>query len=136
LNARLDALEDLHFLVSNFIETINQYFSDKKITFNIIHGFQITHNITGESIGFNQLSSGEKQILLLLSNTITVSDSASIFIMDEPEISLNVKWQRRLIKTLLDMSMKSHLQFIIATHSVELITTYQSNVIKLVPLDG
>ena len=77
------------------------------------------------------LSSGEKQLLLLFINTITATDQATIFIIDEPEISLNIKWQRMLLKTLLKFSARNYVQFIIATHSIELLAPNSTNVIKL-----
>ena len=57
---------------------------------------------------------------------------ATIFIIDEPEISLNVKWQRQLIHALLELTKGSQVQFILATHSMELLSQYMGHVIKLV----
>ncbi|KHD09288.1 hypothetical protein PN36_34135 [Candidatus Thiomargarita nelsonii] len=77
------------------------------------------------------LSSGEKQLLLLFCNTLIARDKATIFIIDEPEISLNIKWQRQLIRTLLNFTKDSQVQFLFATHSIELLSQYRSNVVKL-----
>jgi energy-coupling factor transporter ATP-binding protein EcfA2 len=77
------------------------------------------------------LSSGEKQLLLLLCDTIAAREQPSIFIIDEPEISLNVKWQRRLITLLQDCIKGSRVQFFLATHSLELLTGHKEFVVKL-----
>ena len=59
----------------------------------------------------------------------------SIIIIDEPEISLNVKWQRSLVQTLLDCVEGRAVQFILATHSIELLTHHKDHVLQLLP-DG
>ena len=59
------------------------------------------------------LSSGEKQMLSFLCYN-TFVQNAAIFI-DEPELSLHVDWQRRLLPTLLEQGTGN--QFFVATHS-------------------
>ena len=131
INAKLNALENVEKKLNLFIRTVNDYFTNKEISFTLSKGFLLKQK-DGDEINFNWLSSGEKQLLLLLINTITSADDATIFIIDEPEISLNVKWQRRLIKTLLEFSDDKNIQFILATHSIELLAAYKNNISKLV----
>ncbi len=133
INAKLDALEYVSKTINLFLLTVNEYFTNKKIEFHLSTGFALKQVSDNESIDFNWLSSGEKQLLLLLINTITSADDATIFIIDEPEISLNIKWQRKLIKTLLDFSKDKNIQFILATHSFELLSAYKNSITKLVP---
>ncbi|NJL67387.1 MAG: ATP-binding protein, partial [Microcoleus sp. SM1_3_4] len=130
LSARLDALQDTQDLLTVFVSTINKFFNDKYVELEVRTGLQIKTK-DGREIPSESLSSGEKQLLLLLCNTITARDKATIFIIDEPEISLNIKWQRQLIRALLDCTKGSPVQFIIATHSIELLAQYKSNVVKL-----
>ncbi|WP_430466627.1 AAA family ATPase [Winogradskyella ouciana] len=129
-NARLDALQGLYDVIDGFVNAINEFYTNKEISFNLTKGFTIKHN-SGERLRLEMLSSGEKQLLLLFINTITATDQATIFIIDEPEISLNIKWQRMLLKTLLKFSSKNYVQFIIATHSIELLAPNTRNVVKL-----
>ena len=49
----------------------------------------------------------------------------------DTEISLNVKWQRKLIRSLINLTRESPVQFIFATHSMELLTQYRNNVLRL-----
>jgi predicted ATPase len=73
-------------------------------------------NDRGEDMQLALLSSGEKQAMLIFIDTLLAADS-SLFI-DEPEISLHVDWQRRLVS---DMRLlNSNAQFILATHSPEI----------------
>lgn len=69
----------------------------------------------GTVIQPHQLSSGEKQILIILTTVLIQSGREFIMIMDEPEISLHFDWQRRLIEDVL--SLNPNLQLILATHS-------------------
>lgn len=62
-----------------------------------------------------QLSSGEKQILIILTSALVRGRNESIMIMDEPEISLHFDWQRRLIDDIIRLNPK--MQIILATHS-------------------
>ncbi len=131
INAKLNALEYVVKTINLFLETVNGYFTNKTVKYHLSKGFTLFQNNDDEPLEFNWLSSGEKQLLLLLINTITSADDATIFIIDEPEISLNIKWQRKLIKTLLDFSTEKNIQFILATHSFELLSAYKNSITKL-----
>jgi len=61
------------------------------------------------------LSSGEKQILIILLTTLLQDRKEYILLMDEPEISLHIDWQRTLIKNI--RQINPNCQIIIATHS-------------------
>ncbi len=130
IDAKLNALDKLQNILNLFINSVNDYFADKEIEFNLNTGFSISHK-SGNPIDFDWLSSGERQLLLLFINTITATDEATIFIIDEPEISLNVKWQRKLIDTLLHFSSEKNIQYIFATHSLELLSSNLNCVSKL-----
>ncbi|WP_146055604.1 AAA family ATPase, partial [Streptomyces malaysiensis] len=55
----------------------------------------------------------------------------TIFVIDEPEISLNVKWQRSLVDALLGCAKGSEIQLILASHSIELLTAHREQVVRL-----
>ncbi|MBN3927049.1 AAA family ATPase [Nostoc sp. NMS4] len=107
---------------------------DKYIRLHVRDGLKIFTQ-EGKELSPETLSSGEKQLLLLFCNTLTARDKATIFIIDEPEISLNIKWQRQLIHALLELTKGSQVQFILATHSIELLSRYNNNVVKLVKME-
>lgn len=62
-----------------------------------------------------ELSSGEKQMLVLLINTLLLLKKECIVFWDEPELSMHVDWQRILIATM--QKINPNMQLIIATHS-------------------
>ena len=66
-----------------------------------------------------QLSSGEKQLLVILLSVLVQDGKQSIFFMDEPEISLHFDWQKKLIGFINEIN--PNIQIILATHSPALI---------------
>ena len=131
LNGRLAALDLIYGLVDKFVEMVNDFLSDKKISYKVSQGFSI-QNAKGSFLDWGNLSSGEQQLLLLFCYVLTGRDKPCVFIIDEPEISLNVKWQRQLIRSLLEITKGSEIQFIFASHSMELLTQHRQRVVRLV----
>ena len=97
-----------------FQDLIDDLFKDtgKKIvrTENEIRFSQI-----GETLVPYQLSSGEKQMLVILLTVLVEDQQPYVLFMDEPEVSLHVDWQERLIDIILQMN--PNVQIILTTHS-------------------
>lgn len=132
LQARFEALQRIKDVAEAFISSINGLYRGKQARFDVNDGLKITGSDENE-IPLSNLSSGEQQVLLLLCNTILARDQSSVFLIDEPELSLNVKWQRSLVDVLLRCAEGSSVQFILATHSIELLTSHREAVAKLEP---
>ncbi|WP_248739521.1 AAA family ATPase [Pseudomonas sp. MWU12-2029] len=130
LEGRLEALNTVYEIVDVFVSVVNDYLSDKSIEYTLSSGFVIRNRL-GDELSPAQLSSGEQQLLLLFCYVLSARDSASVFMIDEPEISLNIKWQRALIQTLLDVTKGASIQFVFASHSMELISQHRRRVVKL-----
>ena len=131
VQGRLEAVDPIYQLIDRFITIINELLRDKEITFKLSQGFSIKNRL-GVALSPSQLSSGEQQLLLLFCHVLTARDTPSVFMIDEPEISLNIKWQRQLVQSLLDIISKADIQLIFASHSIELLTQHRSRVVKLV----
>ena len=69
----------------------------------------------GERLTPYQLSSGEKQILDILLTVLIEDNKPYVLFMDEPEISLHIDWQQRLIDLILELN--PNVQIILTTHS-------------------
>lgn len=130
IDAKLKALKNIQDLIEKITSTLNSFLVNKKIHLDTVHGFDIK-SIHNEKLTASMLSSGEKHLLLLFCNSVIALDKPTIFIIDEPEISLNVKWQRRLVDSLIRITRGSQIQYIFATHSIELITKHKDKVVKL-----
>lgn len=66
-----------------------------------------------------KLSSGEKQLLIILLTVLVQNKSPYVLLMDEPEISLHIDWQQRLITLIRELNPQ--VQVILTTHSPALI---------------
>lgn len=66
-----------------------------------------------------QLSSGEKQLIIILLTVLIQDNNYGILLMDEPEVSLHIDWQKKLIGFIRELN--PNLQLIIATHSPAII---------------
>ena len=73
----------------------------------------------GETLVPYQLSSGEKQMLAILLTVLVEDNENYVLFMDEPEVSLHVEWQQRLIELIL--SLNPNVQIILTTHSPALV---------------
>ena len=97
-----------------FQDLIDDLFSEtgKKIvrTENEIRFEQI-----GETLMPYQLSSGEKQMLVILLTVLIEDGQNYVLFMDAPEVSLHVEWQKRLIDLILELN--PNVQIILTTHS-------------------
>jgi len=129
LRARLDALQDAQTLIQTFLDETNGFLQDKVMTFTPQRGLRLM--VGEETLTPSQFSSGERQLILLLCNAMLARMQTRLFLIDEPELSLNVKWQRKILSALLACTEGTSVQFLVATHSVELLSAYKSNVIRL-----
>ena len=114
----LDASADKQAIVRErltmFCDVINSLFKDtgKHIE---IEGNKFIINANGTLLSSNDLSSGEKQILLLLLRVFLLNEDESVVLIDEPENSLDISWQYKLIDLLVRLNPNA--QFFITTHS-------------------
>ena len=109
-----DAAQQLSMQKKRFQDIVDDLFSEtgKKIvrTENEIRFSQI-----GETLMPYQLSSGEKQILAILLTVLVEDNQPYVLFMDEPEVSLHIEWQKRLIDLCLELN--PNVQIILTTHS-------------------
>ncbi len=109
-----EAAQKLSQKKSRFQDIVDDLFQDtgKRIvrTENEIRFTQI-----GELLTPYLLSSGEKQMLIILLTVLVEDDQHYVLFMDEPEVSLHIEWQKRLIDLILELN--PNVQIILTTHS-------------------
>ncbi|HIF9345070.1 TPA: AAA family ATPase [Photobacterium damselae] len=111
----------------NFKSAINDFLSEnKRFNFDDDGTFSFTHN--GNPVRLEHLSSGEQQLIAILGRLCTAKESASTFITDEPEISLHLEWQRKILPTIKKLSPST--QIIVATHSPAIMSK-KANIIDI-----
>ena len=113
-----DAAQQLSVKKKRFQDIVDELFAEtgKSIvrTENEIRFTQI-----GEQLLPYQLSSGEKQLLTILLTVLVEDEQPYVLFMDEPEVSLHIEWQKRLIDLILELNPR--VQIILPTHSPALI---------------
>lgn len=110
--------------INTYLDTLNFFFKDsaKKLIFKedtaelSFHALDKNGKIVSQYKDIKFLSSGEQQILILFSYIAFNSQDGRIFIIDEPELSLHIKWQEEFLNQL-ERITPSATQLILATHS-------------------
>jgi hypothetical protein len=124
--------------VRKFVDVCNVYLSGKRLIYDEVR-YDIVIELTarhpdsgddlpsGEKLELRMLSSGEKQIVSLFSQ-IYLSEGRKFFVViDEPELSLSVIWQRRFLPDILSSERCSGL--VAVTHSPFI---YDNSLVKYV----
>jgi predicted ATP-binding protein involved in virulence len=75
----------------------------------------------GVELSLTDLSSGEQHEVVLLYELIFKTNPNTLVLIDEPEISLHVTWQKEFLSDLLKILELQKMQVIVATHSPQII---------------
>ena len=119
---------------SRFTKLINSFLQDKQIR-GVDDKFRIkVEAANGQQFGLEALSSGEKQIVLLLGEIQRRLRLGGLLLIDEPEIHLHPRWQRLLVRALTDLCAEYDAQMILTTHSEEIASAVYEH--ELVLLDA
>ncbi|EHA8896528.1 AAA family ATPase [Salmonella enterica subsp. enterica] len=112
--------------IEQFLHILKEFITDKD--FKFLGGELIVNNNHG-SIRQENLSSGEKQLLILFIETLLQREQQYIFITDEPELSLHIQWQRNIIPAI--KKLNPNAQIIAATHSPEVASKYRDSIFNM-----
>ena len=112
-----------------FLELLHNFIEKKE--FVLGSGGQLLVKIrdTDRELKIAHLSSGEKQLLILLTETLLQENRPFIFIADEPELSLHIEWQERLLGAI--RSLNKNAQLIMATHSPEIVSEFGNSTFNM-----
>lgn len=120
-----DNVDEIMEPISIYERILARFMKDKMFSFSEDRGeLEISwKNIIGNQyhvaeISPNKLSSGEKQLLILMTQTLLQEKRPYIFIADEPELSLHIEWQKNILGAIHEINPKA--QVIVATHSPEI----------------
>lgn len=121
LKQKDDIIFNINQNKNRFLELINKLFDEtnKTIDFDKENSI-IFRKSNDKTISAYQLSSGEKQILIILLSILLQENKPFIVLMDEPEISLHLTWQLDLIDMI--QQLNNNCQLIIATHAPGIIS--------------
>lgn len=113
---------------SKFINVLDGLFRKKSVNIDEKNELKFT-SPDGRSIPLAGLSSGEKQLLIILGQALLQRGEQWVYIADEPELSLHVSWQSSLVHNIRLLNPKA--QIIFATHSPDIVSTYSNHVFSM-----
>jgi len=117
---KLSSYDELLFKIELFKEIISNRFRFKKISIDRAVGFKF-HDAKKRALPIESLSSGEQHELVLTYDLIFKTKKHALILIDEPEISLHIAWQKRFLHDLRRIIKLSPMNVLISTHSPQLI---------------
>lgn len=129
--------QDLISKLDLFTKIINSRLTFKHLQITRDNGFIIVDNDNPKKVlSLSQLSSGEKQEIVLFYELIFDTRKELLLLIDEPEISLHITWQKQFLGDLLEVSKLIALHAIVATHSPQIVSSHLDIQIDLGELYG
>lgn len=129
---KLEVFDDLIRHLDVFTDIVNKKLNFKRIAVSNEKGLMVLRD-DGTELDASKLSSGEQQIIVLYYELIFGVKDKLMLLIDEPEISLHVAWQRELLNDfhkIIDLK-NGHLNILIATHAPQVIDNNWDLVIDL-----
>lgn len=127
---KLGVLENLRMKILLFIELIDARFEPKSIAVDKDDGFRVKSSKSLD-VPLEKLSSGEQHQLVLFFELLFELKQNALILIDEPELSLHVAWQRQFIPDLRRIIELNEFDVLIATHSPQLIGAWDEIVVEL-----
>lgn len=125
--------QDRQFLfapLSLYETTISSFITDKDLSVGHRGDLRLKRKVKPfKDIEWRQLSSGEKQVLILLTQALLWEKNPVVYVADEPELSLHVIWQEQLVQSI--TSLAGQCQVIVATHSPDVAGGFPDKIIDL-----
>lgn len=122
---KLSVYDDLLTKIDLFVSIISQKdFAFKTLQVTSNKGFSFYQNKTLQPLSLTDLSSGEQHEVVLLYELLFKTAPNTLILIDEPEISLHVIWQKAFIDDLKKISKLKKISFLVSTHSPQIINNY------------
>ncbi len=120
---------NLFKLINLYEGILGSFFKDKQISLDSQEreGFKILKD--NRPIKLRDLSSGEKQLFIILTEALLQEKANTVFFADEPELSLHIEWQQLLLSSI--GSLNPNAQIIVATHSPEIAGSSPASIIRM-----
>ena len=112
-----------------FLEIIKDLFQHKTLIVSPSNELMVEGE-DGRHFDISYLSSGERQLLIILGQALLQGRGENfVYIADEPELSLHIEWQEKLVSSIRRLNSDS--QIIFATHSPDIVGPYQTKTIRI-----
>lgn len=124
---KLDVFDSLYKRVSVFLDIINEKFGSqradgakKRVRCNKDRGLVVDIG-ENRTVELGQLSSGEQHEIVLFYDIVFRMKSNTLLLIDEPELSLHIGWQKKFVPDLLEIIAANEMRVLLATHSPQII---------------
>lgn len=135
-NEKMDFYNTLLSKIRLFYKLVDERgFVNKNMSVTVKDGFRFRADGNG-FIDLSHLSSGEQNEVVMLYRLVFGVEDGSMLLVDEPENSLHVLWQKKFMRTIEEVSAVKNLFVIVATHSPQIIGTRWDNCCDLTELMG
>lgn len=131
---KLDVFTNIRSKIDLFKEIIESRFIDKMMFIDRDAGLRIKSK-TGHAVPLDKLSSGEQHQLIIVFDLLFEVTNNSLILIDEPELSLHVAWQKTFIDSLKRMIALNAFDVVLATHSPAVVARHFSLAVELGPVD-
>ncbi|KKD36579.1 MAG: AAA family ATPase [Limnoraphis robusta] len=135
LQKRLDAQTQAYSNIERYLKSVNKFLERKQLKIGSTSSPR-SRSTLGVKIGNEEavhslqiLSSGERQVVGLIYAASHMTRGGRVVLIDEPEISLHIDWQRKLLPEMVEQLGEK--QLIICTHSSVIASKYRDRMIKL-----
>ncbi|MDD4950894.1 AAA family ATPase [Sulfuricurvum sp.] len=113
---KLNVLDPISERMTVMLEKINKKFRNKELKIDKLDGFTIIDS-SGDKLTLDVLSSGEQHELVLIYSLLFKVRPNALVMIDEPELSLHVTWQRAFLNDIMDIAKTASFDVLLATHS-------------------
>lgn len=113
---KLSVLQELSDRIEILLTVLNRKFTNKIVSISRECGLAIS-GLDGKPIPVTALSSGEQHEIVLLYDLLFKVEQNTLVLIDEPELSLHISWQKGFMDDLLGIIRVAHFDVLIATHS-------------------
>jgi predicted ATPase len=122
---------DIYRPKAEFVDIFNRLFLNKSFSFDERNQPSILSRSINDKrpIDLDELSSGEKQMLIIVGETLLQEQGDFVFLADEPELSLHIEWQKDLVQNIRKLNPKC--QIVFATHSPDIVERYGDHTLDL-----
>lgn len=126
---KLSSLSHILAKIRLFKELIDDRFLTKDVRISRQSGMTVSYK--SRNVPLENLSSGEQHQLVLFFELLFEIDKSSLILIDEPELSLHVAWQKKFIGDLLKIIHLNKFDVVLATHSPQLVGRWNDLVVEL-----
>ncbi len=130
--AKLKTFDTVLEKVELLEDIVNRRFLQKQIVVTADEGLQIKTE-SGHAVSPDDLSSGEQHELIMFYDLLFNVSPGALVLIDEPEISLHVTWQREFLNDMMRVSQLSSARILVATHSPQIIGKWRDRATPISP---